>query len=155
MGAAEWIAVVAAAAAVVAAGVAIFQAIEARKARSGAEEAQNETSELLRRQVAAQEQLASVASRRNPWSTARNVSGKLYAITNSSGRPIALEALATTPEQARDLVTPRTPIPSVLQAGEQFRAIVLGRMGLSVTSLRLTWRFEDEDEQQHTNIGID
>lgn len=137
--------VVLAVASVAAAGVAIGQAVAAKHARDDADEYAKAALAHSQRQVAAQESIAA-RLRPDPWGDLTLVSGQLYMTKNTSGETLRVTSVGVTPGKAQGLFRPRTPVPSDVRPGEAFRAMLLGRYGLSIDTVVIHWTDESGTE---------
>ncbi|WP_067198905.1 hypothetical protein [Microbacterium sp. XT11] len=122
----------------VGAGIAIWQAVVAKGARDDAEVHARRALEIAERQSAAQEAIAA-RLKPAPWSDLINVSGQLYATKNTSGEALTITNVSVTPDSAFPMFKPRTPIPSTLQPGDAFRAMLVGRYGLAIDTVVVEW----------------
>lgn len=157
MDATEVIALLGGSAALVGAGVAIWQAIDARRARNEARQASSEAAALAAESnaawnsIAESQKVVAQAHRPKAWSTTKHHSGDLWTIRNTSERPIVVESLVATPENTQTLLEPEGIIPRSFKAGELLEFYARSRFTLSIRKVTLVWRFEGEDGHAHNS----
>lgn len=140
---------------IVSAGVAWWQATEARKSRVRAEAAEKETATLAARATAAAERQAEAQEHANrleeaaraprPWSPPKWISGDLHTVANTSGRVIIVDYYDLEPEQAQKFFTIRA-ASSRFEVGDAFDYVAGKAMAVRPRKLTVNWHFEGETE---------
>ncbi|WP_412163305.1 hypothetical protein [Curtobacterium flaccumfaciens] len=133
--------IVAAAIAVASAGIAVRANGIAKAANLEAEKANRIAEEALHVQK---------TSLPPAWSGALQISKSKVAFQNQSGRHIIVTNVEAVPIEADGLVRYDTNPPTRIEYGDAYEIYVLRTMGGSAEALRITWRFEDEEETQVT-----
>ncbi len=156
----DLIATVSAAAALVGAGVAIWQAVSARRDRKAAQVSSAdaaaraaEAQASWSRMANAQEAIAE-AQRPSAWGESRHAGGDLWTVRNSSGRPITVVDVVTTPRNAGPLLRVEPKLPARVAAGKFLDLFASPRLGLAVRRVRIVWRFSDQDATHNTDRDL-
>lgn len=151
---ADWGGIVGGAAGIIGGGVAVWQAVSARGARRDAQAASadaatraGEANEALHRMAAAQESIAT-ASRPSAWGVPAALGGDVWAIRNSSGRPIVLLRVEASPAEAQPLLEIGGTLPRQFPPGDLLEFAAHARLSLSVRIITLVWHFADEPESE-------
>lgn len=84
------------------------------------------------------------------WSGAMQISKSKFAFQNQSGRHIVVTDVVAEPIEADGLVKYDTNPPTRIEYGDTYEIFVMRTMAGSAEALKITWRFEDEDETQVT-----
>ncbi|MGI9822201.1 hypothetical protein [Agromyces sp. Marseille-Q5079] len=129
----DWIAAVAAAAAV---GSALFAWRQAR----AAQRSESEAHRALDRMAAAQEALA-LASRKSAWGVPKKGPGSAWMIRNTSGKDITVVKIDVKPARFQGDVELERPLPAEAESGEFLQFRIDNRVAAQIESIRLTWFF--------------
>jgi len=142
-------------AALIGAGVAIWQAVDARHARDEARQSSEEAAEVAAESVAAWKSIAesqkvvALAHRPKAWSEAKRGSGDLWTVRNTSERPLSVLRIDVTPDNAAPLLRVEGSLPRRFKPGELLELYAEARLGLSIRIVTIVWRFDDEDGPLH------
>ena len=142
-------------AAMVGAGVAIWQAIDARRARDEARQSSEEAAVVAAESAAAWKSIAesqkvvALAHRPKAWSEAKRGSGNLWTVRNTSERPISVVQIDVTPDNAAPLLRVEGSLPRRFKPGALLELYTEARLGLSIRIITIVWRFGDEDGPLH------
>jgi len=154
MSIADWGGIVGGAAGIIGGGVAVWQGVSARGARRDAQGASaeaaaraREANAAMHRMAAAQESIAT-ASRPSAWGVPVSLGGDVWAIRNSSGRPIVLLRVDASPTEAQPLLQIGGALPRQLPPGDLLELAAHARLSLSVRIITLVWHFADEPESE-------
>lgn len=139
----DWIAIMAAAAAVGSALVAVWQARSA--ARSG-----REAGALLERAVAAQERMAETM-RKNAWGVPKFRAGE-WSVRNSSGRAMRVHRVDVDPPQFAALLTVEGDLPLVVASGDMLHFTTAARVSAAVRKITIVWGFLDSDGTEYSSV---
>ncbi|MCJ1706897.1 hypothetical protein [Microbacterium sp. VKM Ac-2923] len=143
------------AAAIAGAGVAIWQAIDARRARDEARKSSADAAALAAdsnaawQRIAAAQEVVAQAHRPKAWSDVKRGPGDLRTFRNTSERPIVVTRLDVTPQEAQPLLRVEGELPRRFKAGELLEIYTEARLGLSIRIVTIIWRFDDEDGPEH------
>ena len=146
------IATVSAVAALVGAGVAVWQAVSARHDRKAAQAASADAARTAAEaqtswsRIADSQEVMAKAQRPSAWGAIKYHSGDLWTLRNTSGRSIAVINVATTPPNAGSLLRTEPTVPAMIDPGEHLDLYASARLGLAIRRVRIVWRFADEDD---------
>jgi len=139
-------------AAVAGAGVAIWQAIDARRARDEARESSAEAAALAAdsnaswQRIATAQEIVAQAHRPKAWGVPKRGQGDLWTIRNTSERAIVVERIDVKPEGAAEsLLEVDGVIPRLFRAGELLEFMAHARLTLSIRTITIVWRFDGDD----------
>lgn len=154
MNIADWGGIAGGVAGIIGGIVAIWQAFVARKARQEAQTASadaaaraSEANAALHRMATAQESIAT-ASRPSAWGVPTSLGGDVWAIRNSSGRPIVLLRVEASPAETQPLLEIGGTLPRQLPPGDLLEFAARARLSLSIRIITLVWHFADEPESE-------
>jgi hypothetical protein len=149
------IALVGGIAAVIGAGVAIWQAIDARRARNEARRSSDAAARVAAESAAAWQSIAesqkavALAHRPKAWSEAKRGTGDLWNVRNTSERAINVARIDVTPPNAAPLLRVEGSLPRRFKRGELLEFYAEALMGLSIRIVTIIWRFDDEEGPLH------
>ena len=148
-------------AALIGAGVAIWQAIEARRARNEARELSRDTAAVaaeansMWKSIAESQKVVAQAHRPKAWGIPRHGRGDYWTIRNTSERGIVVERIDIKPEAAAFLLELEGTLPQLFRAGELIEFFARARLSLSIRSITVTWKFQNGDETHHSTRTLD
>lgn len=148
-------------AAIAAAGVAIWQALEARRARDEAKESSAEAAALAEKsntawqRIADAQEVVAQAHRPKAWGVPKQGSGDLWTIRNTSERAIVVERIEVKPTDAQPLLELEGSLPAQFRAGELLELFARSRYTLAIRSITIIWRFEQEPETHDSTRTLD
>lgn len=148
-------------AAILGAGVASWQAIEARRARDEAKRSSAEAAALAERSNAAWQRIADAqevvaqAHRPKAWGVLKRGTGDLWTIRNTSERAIIVDRIDVKPEPAQPLLQVDEALPHQFRAGELLEFFARARHSLTIRTINIVWRFVGEDETHDSSRALD
>jgi len=148
-------------AAIAAAGVAIWHALDARRARDEAKKSSAQAAALAEKSNAAWQRIADAqevvaqAHRPKAWSVPKPGSGDLWTIRNTSERAIIVDRIDVKPADAQPLLEVENPLPGRFRAGELLELFARSRYTLAIRMITIVWRFEDESESHSSTRTLD
>lgn len=143
---------------VVAVAVAIWSAVESRRAntRAGAANQLAKQANTLAKEsndhAAEANEISSQAlelAKRNapaPLSELIKIDKNDWAFKNNSGREIKLLSISVLPDEAERFIRVK-PLPKILENGDQFTLTVTGVWGLKAETLVIEWCFVSDDDE--------
>ncbi|MEV8167973.1 hypothetical protein AB0O70_08585 [Microbacterium paraoxydans] len=148
-------------AAIAGAVVAIWQAIDARRARDEAKRSSVDAASLAEQSNAAWQRIASAqeivaqAHRPKAWGVPRLGLGDLWAIRNTSERTIVVDRIDAKPEAAQPLLQVHEALPQKFRAGELLEFYARARHSLAIRTITIVWRFDGEDQTHDSARTLD
>lgn len=148
-------------AAIAAAGIAIWQALDARRARDEAKKSSTEAAALAEKsntawqRIADAQEVVAQAHRPKAWGVPKRGSGDLWIIRNTSERTILVDRIDVRPADAQPLLEVENSLPSRFRAGEILELFARSRYTLAIRSITIVWRFEQELETHESTRTLD